>query len=127
MAQIKTFFDGVVRELHEERKDLQKFLHDNLEETRTDVKHLWARLEQQWDELQEHHAQLQSKAGEAAGELKEGMEQLIEELRDGYQQVGKTLRGKGAVKKSTKKRSAKSAKPGVRKPSSRRNAQHPPH
>jgi hypothetical protein len=100
MTQIKTFFDGLVRELRAERKAMQHFMRDDVDEIHTDIKHLWTSLEQQWEELQAHNAQIQAKAGEAAEDVGEGMRRLADEIRWGYRELRKTLDGDTAHDKT---------------------------
>lgn len=91
MSEIKTFFNAMVQELREQRSDLEKFVRDDVNEVRTDLRHIWTRLDEQWDSLQDRNTKMQAMTGEAAEDMRQGVQSLLLELQEGYRQLRKTL------------------------------------
>ena len=87
IKEIKERFEAKTQDLARMRDELRLQLHLASAETKSE----WEKLEKKWQELERKYAPVKSAAVESSHDIREALELLLEELKNGYKRVLKSI------------------------------------
>lgn len=80
-------FEAKLQDLARMRDELRLQLHLGSAETKSE----WEKLEKKWQEIDRKYAPVRAAAAESGHDIREALEILFEQLKNGYQRIRKSL------------------------------------